>query len=242
MKNRTKTNVAVPSDTRVYAIGDIHGRRDLLDKLLTRIKRDAQSAPKRRVLILLGDYVDRGPDSAGVLERVAALSDGKVLNGFKTVMLKGNHEDMMLRFLDGRDKNGQWLENGGAQTVESYGLNVKASNGKLRHALLDALPRSHRRVLKDLKLRHEEGGYGFAHAGVRPGVTWERQTPSDLVWIRRTFLDSDYDFGRVVVHGHTPTTEPVVKKNRIGVDTRAWESGTLTCLVLEKSSHRFLTT
>lgn len=233
---------ATPPHTRVYAIGDVHGRLDLLDDLLRQIEVDAQTAPRRRVLVMLGDYIDRGPASRGVLERLEDLLDGRRLEGFEIRLLMGNHEQVMLDFLDGRDDGQNWLVNGGAEAMSSFGLDAALPAPALRDALHDALSPAHRRVLHALALRHEEGGYGFVHAGVRPGVAWPAQVAEDLLWIRREFLLSHEDFGRVIVHGHSPEPAPQVHDNRIGIDTRAWLSGVLTAVVLEGGERRFLST
>lgn len=232
----------MPADTRVYAIGDVHGRCDLLDQVLAQISEDARTAPPRKVLVLLGDLVDRGADSKGVVERAAQLRAGRLLEGFEVHVLKGNHEDMMLQFLAGTDPGGLWRGNGGDTTLLSYGLDPDEPTEPLRQDLLNALPESHRHLLWDMELSHIEGDYTFVHAGIRPGVAWENQRAQDLLWIREGFIDSDADFGRVVVHGHTPRPEPVVRPNRIGIDTRAWASGELTCLVIEGEVRHFIST
>lgn len=248
MNNATKGKAKTPPDARVYAIGDVHGRLDLLDDLLGQIRADADAAlkgkkpPQRLVVVMLGDLIDRGPDSAGVLKRAAELLKGKHLPGFEAHILKGNHEDAMERFLADDDDGRQWRANGGREALQSYGLDADQDSDALRAQLRDALPKAHRRVLGALKLSHVEGDYAFVHAGVRPGVAWNKQSPDDLLWIRREFTDSDADFGRCVVHGHTPTDAPEVRANRIGIDTRAWSSGVLTALVVDGKSRRFLST
>jgi len=247
MKPDTKFKPKPPPRSRVYAIGDVHGRLDLLDDLLAQIAQDAQEAqtmdaPKRLVLVLLGDLIDRGPDSRGVLGRAVDLMNGKRLPDFEVHILKGNHEDALLRFLSGNDDGAQWLANGGREAVASYGLKPRQAPEDLRQALLDALPKAQQRVLRDLKIKHVEGDYAFVHAGLRPGVAWDAQSQDDLMWIRREFTQSDADFGYCVVHGHTPVDVPDVQANRIGIDTRAWASGILTSLVLEGKTRRFLHT
>lgn len=235
---------AVPEGRRVYVVGDIHGRDDLLRALHGMIVEDANAHPARdRVVVYLGDYVDRGPGSFQVLEMLLR----KPLRGFASVFLRGNHEEMMLRFLDGpADPN--WLFNGGDATVASYGVAVCWKDfqppelERLRVRLNDAVPPEHVAFLEDLRLYHEEGDYAFVHAGLRPGVPIDKQSPREMVWIRDLFLRSKADFGKRVVHGHTITTEPEVRHNRIGIDTGAFCSGRLTCLVLEGSATRFLHT
>lgn len=236
---------SVPDGTLVYAIGDLHGRADLLGDLLARIESDAAGfEAERRVLLFVGDYVDRGPDSAGVIER---LSSG-LPNGFDPVCLKGNHEDIMLDFLARPEALGLWLFNGAAATLASYGvtrdaLPAGAEGAELcRQALTEAMPAQHRAFLDGLRLCAEIGDYFFAHAGVRPGVALDAQEPHDLVWIREGFLDSDADFGKVVVHGHTPRLAPEVRANRIDIDTGAWQTGILTALRLHRETRGFLAT
>ncbi|HEY9163251.1 MAG TPA: metallophosphoesterase family protein [Magnetovibrio sp.] len=239
----------LPGGTRVYAIGDIHGRLDLLDALLEQIRLDANAmdAPKRLVLVLLGDLIDRGPDSQGVVQRTLDLAYHQILDGFEVHALMGNHEHAMLQFLAGDGDGAIWLANGGRETLMSYGIAVKqggkpVNSERLRRALLDALPLAHRRLLRGLSLSHVEGGYAFVHAGIRPGVPWEAQSVEDLLWIRRDFTDSDQNFGCFVVHGHSARDTPDVRANRANIDTRAWSSGVLTCLVLQDDTQRFLST
>lgn len=237
---------SVPEGSRVYAVGDIHGRADLLARLLIRIAKDAeQAAPvDRRVLVFLGDYVDRGPDSDRVLD---ILLEGIPL-GFEPVFLMGNHEQFMLDFLDKGLLGESWLSNGGRATLFSYGLDAlgfcqgTTILADLRADLQETLPASHRAFLGSLRLSHREGDYFFVHAGVRPGVPLESQDPFDLLWIRGSFLSSREDFGAVVVHGHSIEPEPEVRANRIGIDTGAYRSGRLTCLVLEGQGRRFIAT
>lgn len=234
----------VPDGTRIYAIGDIHGRDDLLDRLHASISEDARAHPgPSKSVIYLGDYVDRGPGSAQVIERLLRAP----LSGFTSIHLKGNHEDMMMSFLDGPPTLG-WLLNGGTATLASYG--VKAGGLAIYFADLDgvrrdlhaAVPPDHRAFLRALRLMHVSGDYAFVHAGVRPGVDLAAQDPAELMWIRDKFLRSKEDFGKVVVHGHTIADEPQVCANRIGIDTGAYASDRLTCLVLEGSERRFLHT
>jgi serine/threonine protein phosphatase 1 len=232
----------VPAGTRVYAIGDIHGRLDLLRQLNRQIVDDAAIDPvPRNVVVYLGDFVDRGSESSGVID---CLLD-EALPGFETVHLRGNHEDSMLQFLGDILIGPAWLSYGGAQTLESYGITRPRSDRDLIRAqgeLRQVLPERHRAFLRRLKLTHVEGGYLFVHAGIRPGVPLERQAPQDMLWIRDEFLLSTTDFGKVVVHGHTITDEPDVQPNRIGIDTGAFATNRLTCLVLQGSEMRFLQT
>ncbi|WP_246423760.1 metallophosphoesterase family protein [Roseospira goensis] len=238
----------VPEGVRVYAIPDIHGRADLVERLLGLIDLDlarSGAEPERAVAVFLGDYIDRGPRSRRVLD---IITNG-MPKGLETVFLMGNHEHFVLSFLDGEAEPAGWLFNGGMDTLASYGVPVPdtgyltaESENNLRAALLDALPERHMIFLRNLKLMHREGDYLFVHAGVRPGVTPEHQATDDLLWIRGPFLTSTADFGAVVVHGHTITPRPLVLANRIALDTGAHETGRLTCGVFEADRLRFLQT
>ncbi|MHA1165909.1 MAG: metallophosphoesterase family protein [Alphaproteobacteria bacterium] len=232
-----------PKNTLIYAVGDIHGQRHLLDDLLDQIVNDAEGfAADRRVLIFVGDYVDRGPRSADVIERlITGLPDN-----FETHCLLGNHEVILLNFLDRPETLGRWLSNGGEATLASYGVRVPddyespdAAN-HCRNAFAAALPKRHLKFLNTLDLHFSCGDYLFVHAGLRPGVKLKKQDPKDLVWIRHEFLNSSEDFGAVVVHGHTPGCKPVIKSNRIGIDTGAVINGRLTAIRLHKKKRKFL--
>lgn len=235
----------VPDDKRVYAIGDIHGRADLLADIMQRISRDSNAAPAVRetILVFVGDYVDRGPDSAGVLDQLLKLKSG---DSYTTHLLKGNHEVMFLDFLAEPSAFFQWAANGGVTTLEAYDIDVAAAREqnpeRLRHMALEAIPDSHLKLLRNLESSVIIGDYMFAHAGVRPGVPLDAQLERDLIWIREQFLNYEGDLGKFVVHGHTPVPEPDIRANRIDIDTLAWRSGTLTALVLEGAERRFLHT
>jgi serine/threonine protein phosphatase 1 len=210
----------------IYAIGDVHGCSDLLTKLLTKIRSDAARAPVEPLLVFLGDYVDRGPDSRGVLDLVLA-----GVPGFETVRLRGNHEDLMRAWLFGGDRNmaACWMVNGAAATLRSYGLPSVASPAEARAAI----PEAHKAfIYSGGTCLHDAEPYLFVHAGILPGVPVERQTVEALTWIRSDFLESDADHGRIVVHGHSPAEEPEVMANRIGIDTGAFFTDRLTCLAL----------
>ncbi|MEQ7872945.1 metallophosphoesterase family protein [Sphingomonas sp. ASV193] len=231
---------------RVYAIGDIHGRSDLLDQLLSRIRDDLREAPPRRhALVFLGDYVDRGPDSAGVIERLVALSrDHKG----QAVFLMGNHEEVVQRILAGEPRLFEdWMRFGGRECLASYGIAPESLSGmgrETRAALIrEAIPEGHRRFLDELIDTVRIGDYLFVHAGIRPGIDLGDQVQSDLRWIRAPFLDDqDTDHGAVVVHGHTVTEAVEWRGNRIGIDTGAYASGRLTALVLEGRERRLIDT
>ncbi|MGH6719642.1 MAG: metallophosphoesterase family protein [Alphaproteobacteria bacterium] len=235
----------VDDDMRLYAIGDIHGRADLLAQLHARIRADAAAHPAaRRILVYLGDYVDRGPDSQGVVETILAAP----LDGFAVVGLRGNHEDLMLAFLDDVAGAANWFFNGGLATLASYGVPSRTAAGASRpaHAIQQefrrALPARHLAFFRDLALSHREGDYVFVHAGIRPGVPLDDQDPLDLIWIRDAFLASREDHGFVVVHGHSIRPEPEDTGNRIGIDTGAYATGVLTCLVLQGGERHYLRT
>ncbi|MBL6457645.1 serine/threonine protein phosphatase [Belnapia sp. T6] len=231
----------LPAGWRIYAVGDVHGCVDQLTALHALIGEDARARPAERVtLIHLGDYVDRGPDSAGVLRRLEEAGDallGGIPGEFEVVNLLGNHEVMMLDACDPQAHPGAlpfWLENGGAATLTSYGANPEDP------AACTAVPPDHLAQLGGFPLQYEAGDYLFVHAGVRPGIPQERQDPFDLVWIREPFLSFEGDLPLVVVHGHTPAEVPVVRPHRIGIDTGACFGGPLTCLVLEGHRMRFI--
>lgn len=224
----------IAADLRIYVIGDIHGRVDLLRQLHAMIATAACAAPEpRRRLVYLGDYIDRGSDSREVLDMLA----GEPLDGFERVCLKGNHEDAMLRFLDDIAIAPTWFGFGGSATLRSYGLAVPDPRDptallQTQRQLAAVLPPAHHRFLRGLERTHAEGDFFFAHAGVRPGVPLDRQSEEDLLWIRDPFLRSTVDFGRIVVHGHSIAREVEFRPNRIGIDTGAYASDRLTCLVI----------
>lgn len=241
-----KSDPAAPPGQRLYAIGDIHGRADLLDQLHDLILKDRAGADAETqcIAIYLGDYIDRGPDSRAVIDRLVH----DPLPGFETVHLCGNHDDFLLRFLEDPSIAPLWLANGGDATLSSYGiesapsLETTADLSALRDDLLAHLPDDHRRFFRALAYRYTAGDYFFTHAGVRPGIGLDIQDPYDLMWIREEFLNSRADFGKVVVHGHTPAEAVEDRPNRIGIDTGAVFTGRLSCAVLEGPERRFLAT
>lgn len=203
----------------------------------------SQNPVDEPIVVYLGDYVDRGPGSSQVVEMLRR----HPLDGFQRVCLLGNHEEMMLRFMEGpADVN--WLFNGGDATLASYGVATSWSHFQpkelesLRERLCSAVPQEHMAFLEKLQPYHIEGDYIFVHAGLRPGVPIKKQKPREMLWIRDLFLKSTVDFGKRVVHGHTITDAPDIRTNRIGIDTGAFYSGRLTCLVLEGGESRFLHT
>lgn len=246
-RKRTKlgeVSARVPEGRRVYAIGDIHGRADLLRRLHLAIAEDAAAKPSaENVVIYLGDYIDRGQDSRGVLD---LLINGAP-QGFECVYLSGNHEDFMVRFFEDLKVGSAWINNGGGATLMSYGVGVgkifdENALKEVQNKLMAAVPPSHWSFLHDLKTHHIEGDYFFAHAGLRPGVPIDEQRSADLMWIREEFLTSEIDHGYVVVHGHSINPKAEVLPNRIGIDTGAYATDRLTCLVLEGEERDFLRT
>jgi serine/threonine protein phosphatase 1 len=238
-----KSNLSFPDHGRLYIIGDIHGRSDLLERMIAEISRDLETDPISDCLtVTLGDYFDRGPDSRRVLDRL-------INNPFPTdfIALKGNHEALFEAFLHDPSIADQWRRLGGLETLHSYGVPIASLMlGKnfrpAAEALRAAVPQSHLDFLVSLKTSFSTNRYFLCHAGVRPGVALERQSVDDLLWIREQFLASKADFGKIVVHGHTPTDKPEVLPNRINIDTGAYATGRLTCVVLEEDHIRFLST
>jgi serine/threonine protein phosphatase 1 len=229
---------------RLYAIGDVHGCDALLAEAHRKIADDLAAYPPYDFRVIhCGDYVDRGRDSAAVVERLANLtrSDPRV------VCLLGNHEQMMLGFLDDPPRFGQlWLANGADATLLDYGIATGPwfmAGGTVRTLAADfarRVPAHHDAFLRRLAHSATFGDYFFVHAGINPEIPLGEQSLEDLTWIREEFLEDDGDFGVVVVHGHTPVEEPEVRLNRIDIDTGAVFSGRLTCLVLEGTGYRFL--
>jgi len=243
-KTRSAT-VTVPAGERFYVIGDVHGRTDLLRQLHAMIADDAASRGwARNQLIYLGDYIDRGPDSRGVM----ALAMSNDPPGFGKLHLRGNHEAMLLDFLENPYSGSAWLNIGGDAVLREYGIAAPSEFSQpeqLAHAaklLAEAMLPSELAFLQNLKPCHRAGGYFFTHAGVRPGVQLDMQQEQDLVWIRRPFLNHNNDFGAIVVHGHTVCNEVEIKTNRIGIDTGAHATGRLTCLILEANRRWLLQT
>lgn len=230
-----------PDPASIYVIGDIHGRSDLLDRMIGRISADVGARGADSLTVTVGDYVDRGPDSRGVIERLIG-------NPFPTpyVALKGNHELLLEDFLHDPQIGLHWRRLGGLETLRSYGSAAAKSMAAQDFAraaseFAAALPDAHKQFIAGLKTSFDLPRYFICHAGVRPGIPLGQQSDDDLLWIRGEFLDSDADFGKIVVHGHTPSDEPEVKRNRINVDTGAFATGKLTCVVLEGDRHRFIT-
>jgi serine/threonine protein phosphatase 1 len=233
-----------PKGKRVYAIGDIHGRADLLDALLADIERDiATRPPAETFLVFLGDFIDRGPSSRETLDRLSNLNGDR----YKPIFLIGNHEEVLLRLLAGeRGLLASWLRYGGAECAESYGLNPKQlgrqEEGTAIDALRRAIPESHVAFLNGLIDTFRFGDFLFVHAGIRPGIDLNEQSQTDLRWIRAAFLDDRTDHGFVVIHGHTIFEAVDEQANRIGIDTGAYWSGILTAVGLEDAERWYLST
>jgi serine/threonine protein phosphatase 1 len=232
---------AGPEGTRIYVIGDIHGRFDLLERMhaliMAEIERDG---PADWRIVLVGDYCDRGPDVRGVIELLLHQKrrDGRV------VTLRGNHDEGMLDFFDNPDRDGIFCVHGGLETARSYGVELDTGTRQAlrrsRDDLLAAMPGPHLEFLSDLPLSAEFGDFFICHAGIRPGVPLERQDGRDLVWIRSEFLDWPDLHPKVVVHGHTPCREAELLANRVNIDTGAVWTGKLTALVIEGAAKRLI--
>jgi serine/threonine protein phosphatase 1 len=227
---------------RCYAIGDVHGRLDLLDDLLRAIEADHQSRPRKEaIVVMMGDLIDRGPDSRGVVQR---LKD-RPPSFAKLYCILGNHEEALVRGLSGEGRLlPGWLEHGGYDCAKSYGVRIGdlfgRDEGYVEDALRDAVPEAHVRFLAGFVDSLRFGDYLLVHAGIRPGVPLSLQRGQDLRWIREEFLTSSADHGFVVVHGHTIAPDPEVRPNRIGVDTGAYKTGVLTALRIEDDELGFL--
>ena len=233
-----------PAGRRLYAIGDIHGRLDLLDQLLDTIDADdATRGPAETSLIMLGDLPDRGPESRGVIERLKSLQSGSD----NIVFLMGNHEELLIRAWEG-DRNiaATFNKAGGRATMLSYGVSEADYDGwnldELIEKVADYVPADHIAFLRSFQEIYRAGDYLFVHAGIMPGVAIEDQAPEDLRWIRRTFIESQADHGVMVIHGHTITAAVDEQPNRIGIDTGAFATGILSAIGIEGSERWFLST
>jgi serine/threonine protein phosphatase 1 len=244
---RTTPTIApsVPSDCRVYAIGDVHGQLRQLKSAVERIRGDARrntTVGSRTIVIFLGDYVDRGEESAAVLDFLSTPLGEEA----EWIFLSGNHEAAMLAFLDDPVRNAAWLGFGGIETLASYGILAPAAPASARSLracrdlLNEGLPPTHLAFLRSLRDRFVCGDYIFVHAGLRPGIPLDRQNTEDLLWIREDFINKPMWHGKCVVHGHTIVKEAEIEPWRIGIDTGAYAGGPLTCLVLEGQSQQTL--
>lgn len=231
---------SAPDGVRLYAVGDIHGHASLLEKMLAAIEQDIRSSRQgRNVVVFLGDLIDRGPDSAAVIERLRSL-DQRL---FQPVFLTGNHEEALVRILDGEDAVvGDWLRFGGLECASSYGLNparLRAMRPAQAAKLIrNSIPETHQQFLRSFADSFSAGDYLFVHAGIRPGIPLEQQTVQDLRWIRSPFLEHDQRHPKTVVHGHTISKDIERRPGRIGVDTGAYRTGLLSAIVLEGARQR----
>ena len=226
----------------VYAVGDVHGRLDLLLRMEEMIRADAAGVPGKKLLVMLGDYVDRGPQSAQVLDHLIAPPP----EGFTRICLAGNHEQMMIEFVRQPTVQSDWLQYGGVDTLISYGVTMtelEAAVGtphRLRQLVDRAIPRVHLNFVETLPSLLTMTRYTFVHAGIRPGVGLDAQEDEDLLWIRHVFITSADDFGSVVVHGHTPIRSAEIRPNRISIDTGAFATGLLSGVKLKPGDVRIL--
>lgn len=231
-----------PSGARAYAIGDVHGRLDLLERMIATIDRDRHDNGRARdYLILLGDLIDRGPDSRGVIEFLMRLPS----EGIRPIFLMGNHEEMMLRVLgDEPEAVHQWLTYGGYEFAQSYGVEVgrlaTLAPTEAAAMIRTAVPASHFSFIEGFADSFTFGDFLFVHAGLRPGKSLADQDPHDLRWIREEFLNDETDHGCMVVHGHTISAAPEEMENRIGIDTGAYQTGILTALRIEGAKRRMI--
>jgi serine/threonine protein phosphatase 1 len=229
---------------RAYVVGDIHGRLDLLDALLDKVHQDLDRRPARKtLLVFVGDLIDRGPQSAQVVERLRTYSR----RGVRPIFLLGNHEEVLLRILAGDESLiDSWVKFGGLQCLESYGVDASVLRSRAGAELLEVVQRAvskdHVTFLESFVDSCRFGDYLFVHAGIRPGVEIDQQRQSDLRWIRDPFLLDETDHGFVVVHGHTIRSEVEVRPNRIAIDTGAYRTGILTALAVEGSKSWYLDT
>ena len=229
---------------RAYAVGDIHGRLDLLEEILSKIHSDLQRRPaKSTLLVFVGDLIDRGPDSAGVVERLRTYRH----DGVRTVFLLGNHEEVLLRILNGESSLIEsWLRFGGAQCLSSYGIDPHTVRSmrpaEAVEAVRAAIPAAHVKFFEEFIDTCRFGDYLFVHAGIRPGVELDDQRQSDLRWIREPFLLDETDHGFMVVHGHTISSDIEERSNRIGIDTGAFATGLLSALAIENGERWHLDT
>lgn len=241
---KTRGPPRTPRGYRAYAVGDVHGRLDLLDRLLAAIDEDMERRPPRKaILVFLGDLIDRGPDSCGVLDRLRTFRHDRL----RPYFLAGNHEEVLLRLLNGeRGILQSWLQFGGAECLASYGFDptkLEVRNERASLSMIkDVIPDHHASFIGGFADTLRFGDYLFVHAGIRPGVDLSLQSQSDLRWIRSPFLEDQTDHGVVVVHGHTITAEVEIEANRIGIDTGAYRTGRLTALALDGDERWLLDT
>ncbi len=230
-----------PKDLRIYAIGDIHGCVRQLRDLAAKIREDIRTDPPKRAMVIgLGDYVDRGPHSKNVID---ALVNEDLFPGLETIFLKGNHEVFLIAFLNDPVRSSLWLNYGGRETLQSYGVTPPGKNAtpdeliRASRELAEVLPKAHSIFFLSLALSHVEGDYFFAHAGIDPGRSLDDQREEDLTGIRSAFLNTKKMFKKCVVHGHTPVAEAEFLSNRVNVDTGVYLTGKLTAAVFENEGY-----
>ena len=242
-RSATRVPASLPDNHRLYCTGDIHGRVDLLRAVHQKIADDVRDFKGFKTLVYLGDYIDRGENSKGTIDCLL----NNQLTDFKKIYLLGNHEQLLLQFLLTNDPAiaHDWIRFGGLNTLISYGVEVRGipttkDIARIHAELNQKMPAAHLTFLQNLSLSYEAGDYYFAHAGIRPKVKLNNQQPEDLLWIRDEFLNSKLFHGKIIVHGHTVSTEPECLSNRIGIDTGAYYSGKLSCAVFEATHYKFL--
>jgi len=229
-------------DRLTYAVGDVHGCNDLLVSLIETIRLDSRGYNLRPRLVMLGDYIDRGPASREVLDTIVTLQQ---VNWCETVVLLGNHEQVLKQFMLDSAKGPDWVMWGGAETLASYGIQAPTRQNtegwlEVRRELVRRFPPEHMRLLNEARLLFKAGDYLFVHGGVRPGVPWDQQTQESLLWIRDEFLEAERACELVVVHGHTAREAVQQTPWRIGVDTGAYATGKLTCVRLFEKERKIL--
>ncbi|MFW5443115.1 MAG: metallophosphoesterase family protein [Methylococcaceae bacterium] len=243
-KRKKEKICRISDNTRVYCIGDIHGRDDLLQNIHDKIALDSVNYSGNKLIVYLGDYIDRGLHSKKVIDLLLK----NPLSGFNPIYLRGNHEQVLLDFLNFDPSIAtQWLTFGGQATLLSYGVSVSGipfgeKLVQLQRDLADKIPNEHLTFYSQLEYCYSSGDYFFVHAGVKPKIKLTRQNSLDMMWIRDEFLSSKHQHEMMIVHGHSVTDDPVILPNRIGIDTGAYMSGRLTCLVLEGEEKRFIQT
>lgn len=243
---QAQRTTTVAPDSTVWAIGDIHGQDDLFDALAMAVEEDAATDPSRhRMVVLLGDYIDRGLGAARVIDRIFRLRSALEEQGAELVMLKGNHEALLLNFIDHPETGPAWMAVGGSETLLSYGIQPPLQHDlsswtETSNRLLMEMPLEHLIFYEELPYHHQEGDYHFVHAGVRFGIALEEQAQEDMLWIRDSFLKDTRPFDKMIVHGHTPGADVYSDHRRICLDTGSYATGVLTALRLQGSDRELL--
>lgn len=238
----TKKSYKTPNNTIIYAVGDIHGRLDLLKDMYGTIMDHASGLNKRKILVFLGDYIDRGPESKGVVDYLL----GATFEDFEVVFLKGNHEYFLEMFLTRPVHNQVWISYGGMTALQSYGINLRDETQKIRPYtkiaadLQRVMGQSHLTFFSNLKTYHIIGDYLFVHAGIRPNVALEHQIETDMIMIRQDFINTNHGLDKKIIFGHTIFSKPFEQHDKIGIDTGGYKEGVLTAIVLEGNTSKFL--